>query len=217
MSISGQQHGTVYWAKGAGETLLAMSADATDGSRPSSVSGSPGFPGKAGGRGKTLARTNVVGADTEPGAGAAGVVATASAATLTVSPTAEGVGAAKGTAPREEGLAEAFAGCFAVEDSPIWADGSTEEYAAELEERMGGAARLAELTGSRAHLRQGAPQIMKVGSRGGRRWRRQVLRGVGVCGTCTMIGIIWMVFGTFPAAAALQQGLLSIVMVLNAC
>ncbi|CAN0542338.1 unnamed protein product, partial [Ectocarpus sp. 8 AP-2014] len=61
------------------------------------------------------------------------------------------------------GLAEAFAGCFAVEDSPIWADGSTEKYASELEESMGGAARLAELTGSRAHLRQGAPQIMKVG------------------------------------------------------
>lgn len=60
------------------------------------------------------------------------------------------------------GLAEAFAGCFAVEDSPIWADGSTEKYASELEESMGGAARLAELTGSRAHLRQGAPQIMKV-------------------------------------------------------
>jgi len=49
-----------------------------------------------------------------------------------------------------------------VEDSPIWADGSTEAYASELEEAMGGAARLAELTGSRAHLRQGAPQIMKV-------------------------------------------------------
>ncbi|CAN0032042.1 unnamed protein product, partial [Laminaria digitata] len=56
----------------------------------------------------------------------------------------------------------AFSGCFAVEDSPIWADGSTERYAAELEKAMGGAARLAELTGSRAHLRQGAPQIMKV-------------------------------------------------------
>lgn len=49
-----------------------------------------------------------------------------------------------------------------MEDSPIWADGSTEEYASELEEALGGAARLAELTGSRAHLRQGAPQIMKV-------------------------------------------------------
>ncbi len=49
-----------------------------------------------------------------------------------------------------------------MEDSPIWADGSTEAYASELEEAMGGAARLAELTGSRAHLRQGAPQIMKV-------------------------------------------------------
>lgn len=59
-------------------------------------------------------------------------------------------------------LAEALSGCFAVEDSPIWADGSTEAYAAELEEAMGGAARLAQLTGSRAHLRQGAPQIMKV-------------------------------------------------------
>lgn len=64
--------------------------------------------------------------------------------------------------PEEDTFAKALAGCFAVEDSPIWADGSTEEYAAELEGVMGGAARLAELTGSRAHLRQGAPQIMKV-------------------------------------------------------
>lgn len=67
-----------------------------------------------------------------------------------------------GSVCAEASLAEALAGCFAVEDSPIWADGSTEEYASELEEALGGAARLAELTGSRAHLRQGAPQIMKV-------------------------------------------------------
>ncbi|CAM9344138.1 unnamed protein product [Scytosiphon promiscuus] len=102
VSVSGQQHGTVYWAKGAEEKLKAMAGDAAG-------------PG-----------------DSEQ---------------------AEG---------DEVGLAEAFAGCFAVEDSPIWADGSTEHYASELEESMGGAARLAELTGSRAHLRQGAPQIMKI-------------------------------------------------------
>lgn len=69
-----------------------------------------------------------------------------------------------GSVVTEASLAEALAGCFAVEDSPIWADGSTEEYASELEEALGGAARLAGLTGSRAHLRQGAPQIMKVRS-----------------------------------------------------
>lgn len=61
-----------------------------------------------------------------------------------------------------ENVAQALAGCFAVEHSPIWADGSTEAYASELERVMGGAARLAQLTGSRAHLRQGAPQILKV-------------------------------------------------------
>eukprot|EP00752_Nemacystus_decipiens_P002575 g2413.t1 len=101
ISVSGQQHGTVYWAKGAGQKLESMagSGDAD------------------------------AGGDTTAG---------------------------------EPDLAEALSGCFAVEDSPIWADGSTEEYASELEAALGGAARLAELTGSRAHLRQGAPQIMKI-------------------------------------------------------
>eukprot|EP00903_Cladosiphon_okamuranus_P010615 g10038.t1 len=101
VSVSGQQHGTVYWAKGAGQRLDAM----------------------------------------------AGV---------------EEEDKSDQTAFGDESLAKALSGCFAVEDSPIWADGSTEEYASELEEALGGAARLAELTGSRAHLRQGAPQIMKI-------------------------------------------------------
>ncbi|CBJ33890.1 conserved unknown protein [Ectocarpus siliculosus] len=105
VSVSGQQHGTVYWAKGSQKRLEGM-AEAPHGDESKSNGG--------------------------------------------------GGGGSDG------GLAEAFAGCFAVEDSPIWADGSTEKYASELEESMGGAARLAELTGSRAHLRQGAPQIMKI-------------------------------------------------------
>ncbi|CAN0417590.1 unnamed protein product, partial [Ectocarpus sp. 12 AP-2014] len=103
VSVSGQQHGTVYWAKGSQKRLEGM-AGALHGDESES----------------------------------------------------------NGGGGSDDGLAEAFAGCFAVEDSPIWADGSTEKYASELEESMGGAARLAELTGSRAHLRQGAPQIMKI-------------------------------------------------------
>ncbi|CAM9333617.1 unnamed protein product [Pylaiella littoralis] len=110
LSVSGQQHGTVYWAEGAGEKLDAMAADAG---------------ADAGAAGAALSDEGVVGSKVET-------------------------------------IAEVFAGCFAVADSPIWADGSTEAFASELEGAMGGAARLAELTGSRAHLRQGAPQIMKI-------------------------------------------------------
>lgn len=134
VSVSGQQHGTVYWAKGAGEKLQAMAniktidGNSPDGTRPdgSSLSGDK--------------MDNPV--VTTPRNAATGFT----------------LGVPDGT------IAEAFSDCFAVKHTPIWADGSTEEYAAELEEKMGGADRLAELTGSRAHLRQGGPQIMKVRS-----------------------------------------------------
>lgn len=121
VSVSGQQHGTVYWAKGARDRLAAMATlpDEDDG------------PGGALGSGST-------GVDN----------------------------GAQGVSDRKAGLLpsipDALSGCFAVEHSPIWADGSTEDYAGELERKIGGADRLAALTGSRAHLRQGAPQIMKV-------------------------------------------------------
>ena len=132
MSVSGQQHGTVYWAKGARERLRAMAADA--GSDLGGLLGSQSDPGSRGGDG-----------DSGGGGGSGGGIGAAAA---------EGAAEAGAAAvPAVGGLVEAFSGCFAVEDSPIWADGSTEKYAAELEETMGGAARLAELTGSRAHLR----------------------------------------------------------------
>lgn len=150
VSVSGQQHGTVYWAKGAGERLRAMAADAgaaegeQSARRPAAAGASKDGSGGGGGRG-----------------GAAVAKATPAVA-VAVLPTAVPTVETSDAAVPAGDLAEAFAGCFAVEDSPIWADGSTEEYARELEKKMGGSARLAELTGSRAHLRQGAPQIMKV-------------------------------------------------------
>lgn len=107
VSVSGQQHGTVYWAKGAGDRLEEVARTMGDESSPKGgVMGDAGLPS----------------------------------------------------------IPDSLAGCFAVENSPIWADGSTEEYAHELERTLGGAERLAALTGSRAHLRQGASQIMKVQS-----------------------------------------------------
>lgn len=166
VSVSGQQHGTVYWAKGAEKKLQAMSSakgEISNGSLPAS--------GTASEAGKTA---ETVGSRTDSSSGGGshmkverrydggGRGEEGEGGTMEAGSTA--VAAKVQTAPSETvaGLAEAFSGCFSVEDSPIWADGSTAEYAADLEERMGGAARLAELTGSRAHLRQGAPQIMKV-------------------------------------------------------
>lgn len=147
VSVSGQQHGTVYWAKGARERLRAMAEDADPDS-------SAWLGGKSDRGSRGSGRNSGDGGHN--GGGVGGTAA------------AEGaVGAGGAAVPAVGGLVEAFSGCFAVEDSPIWADGSTEKYAAELEEAMGGAARLAELTGSRAHLRQGAPQIMKVDGLGG--------------------------------------------------
>ena len=148
VSVSGQQHGTVYWAKGARERLRAMAEDADPDS--SAWLGGKSDRGSRGGGGDS-GRGGDIGGGTGATAASKGAVGEGGAA-----------------APAGGGLVGAFSGCFAVEDSPIWADGSTEKYAAELEEAMGGAARLAELTGSRAHLRQGAPQIMKVAGQGGR-------------------------------------------------
>lgn len=149
VSVSGQQHGTVYWAKGAGDRLYAMANVGTI--EEDRVGGN-----SRGGRrsdGSSLSGEEIDNAD----------------ATM---PRKAATGSPLGVPDRT--IIEAFSGCFAVEHTPIWADGSTEEYAAELEEKMGGADRLAELTGSRAHLRQGAPQIMKV--RLGERCTLQKLR-----------------------------------------
>jgi hypothetical protein len=46
-------------------------------------------------------------------------------------------------------LKDALAGCFACEDCPIWADSSTHEECAALEAALGGAERLAAMTGTK--------------------------------------------------------------------
>jgi xylulokinase len=46
-------------------------------------------------------------------------------------------------------LKDALAGCFACEDCPIWADSSTHEECAAMEAALGGAERLAAMTGTK--------------------------------------------------------------------
>lgn len=51
---------------------------------------------------------------------------------------------------------------FALRETPIWQDSSTEEECAFIEEQVGGAFELARLTGSRAYCRYSASQILKI-------------------------------------------------------
>ncbi|CAM9364650.1 unnamed protein product [Phaeothamnion confervicola] len=106
VSVSAQQHGTVYWRRGAAEALERLRA---------------------------------------------GSIARAGAA----------IGA-NGDKSQHVSMANALSGCFSLEESPIWADSSTQSYADALERAVGGAAALAAATGSRAYLRQGAVQIARV-------------------------------------------------------
>ncbi|XP_041102764.1 xylulose kinase isoform X1 [Polyodon spathula] len=52
--------------------------------------------------------------------------------------------------------------CFAVTDSPVWMDSSTTEQCQHLEQELGGAQRLADITGSRAYERFTGNQIAKI-------------------------------------------------------
>jgi xylulokinase len=75
------------------------------------------------------------------------------------------------------GFADALSnpGCFALGDSPIWADSSTKQVCEEIEEtfattRKTGAAAVATLTGSRAYARFTGPQIAAVHRRAPSAW-----------------------------------------------
>uniref|UniRef100_A0A8C9W1B1 Xylulose kinase n=1 Tax=Scleropages formosus TaxID=113540 RepID=A0A8C9W1B1_SCLFO len=59
-------------------------------------------------------------------------------------------------------LHEILEGAFAVPDSPVWMDSSTSEQCQRLEVAVGGAQRLADITGSRAYERFTGNQIAKI-------------------------------------------------------
>lgn len=64
----------------------------------------------------------------------------------------------------EEGdtLAGQLANSLSIADSPIWRDSSTTAQCRALEEGVGGAQNLANITGSRAYERFTGSQIMKI-------------------------------------------------------
>lgn len=59
-------------------------------------------------------------------------------------------------------LHEQLSHCFALQESPIWMDSSTSKQCRQLEQFLGGAQQLAEITGSRAYERFTASQIAKI-------------------------------------------------------
>lgn len=59
-------------------------------------------------------------------------------------------------------LHDQLAMAFSVTDSPIWMDSSTTQQCKDLEEKIGGSKKLAEITGSRAYERFTGNQIAKI-------------------------------------------------------
>ncbi|MDA7916123.1 xylulose kinase [Verrucomicrobia bacterium] len=62
----------------------------------------------------------------------------------------------------EHSLEDQLKSSFAIEDSPVWMDSSTSAQCKALEEKLGGAQAVADLTGSRAYERFTGNQIAKV-------------------------------------------------------
>jgi len=62
----------------------------------------------------------------------------------------------------EDSLEPQLKHLFSVEAGPIWMDSSTTEYCRKLEEKVGGAEKVAEISGSRAYERFTGNQIQKV-------------------------------------------------------
>lgn len=62
----------------------------------------------------------------------------------------------------EKPLHQQLQDCFSLTNSPVWMDASTTEQCQQLESAIGGAARLAEITGSRAYERFTGNQIAKI-------------------------------------------------------
>ncbi|CAI2348512.1 unnamed protein product [Caenorhabditis sp. 36 PRJEB53466] len=68
-------------------------------------------------------------------------------------------------------LAEQLEPCFSVKNSPVWMDSSTENECQDLEKFVGGAQKMAELTGSRAHHRFSGAQIKKIVDEQNETWK----------------------------------------------
>lgn len=74
---------------------------------------------------------------------------------------ANGLHALRNMAPVDSFSTNLFDG-FALEDCPIWADSSTTAECEAIEKAVGGPAKMAALTGSRAYCRFTGPQIAKI-------------------------------------------------------